>query len=190
MAESTSSRLDALNTPATVSIVRFISAALLLCLLDQRNQTLTLIGRHLVFSRMQMRSECFFQRAAKKRLQHALKCSASGLAFGLARNIDHLPTALPSSQISLFFQDVHHSSNRHRCRRRGNGFDDFVHSRLPKRKDSIHDLSLASTECRWVRHHSLLQSRRSHSRPTNLAARVVNIFNVRCCECKAIALIY
>jgi hypothetical protein len=29
-AESTSRRLDALNTPATVSIVRFISAALLL----------------------------------------------------------------------------------------------------------------------------------------------------------------
>ena len=44
---------------------------------------------------MQMRGECFFQRAAKKRLQHSLKCAASGLVFRLARSIDHLPAALP-----------------------------------------------------------------------------------------------
>src|SRR4051794_31273448 len=116
-AESTSSRLVALNIPAKLSIVRFISAALLLCLFDQRNQPLTLVGRHSVLSRMQMRGERFFQRAAKKRLQHTLKCAAPGLVFGLARNINHLPTALPSSKMSLFFQDVHHSSHRHRRRR-------------------------------------------------------------------------
>src|SRR6267142_3129661 len=108
-AESTSSRLDALNTPATVRIVRFISVALLLCLFDQRNQPLALVCRHLVLPRMHMRGECIFQRAAKKRLQHTLKGAASGLVFGQTRNIDHLPTALPSSKMSLFFQDVHHS---------------------------------------------------------------------------------
>src|SRR5262245_18722770 len=42
-AESTSSRLDALNSLTTVSTVRFISTALLLCLFDQRNQPLTLV---------------------------------------------------------------------------------------------------------------------------------------------------
>src|SRR5205807_3131734 len=62
-AESTSSRLDAPNTPATVRIVRFISAPLLLCLLDQRDQPPALVGRQLVLSRMQMRGQRFFQGA-------------------------------------------------------------------------------------------------------------------------------
>src|SRR5215831_21173590 len=87
-AESAKSRLDALVTPASMSIVRFMLVALPLCLLDQRNQPLTLVGRHLVLPRMQMGGERFFERAAKKSLQHTLKRVAAGLGFGQARNIN------------------------------------------------------------------------------------------------------
>ena len=95
---------------------------------------------------MQMGGEGFFQRAAKKRLEHALKGPASGLVFRLTRRIDHLPAALPPPEVSLFLQDVHHPANRHRRRRGGNGFDDVVYRRFAERKDSIHDLAFASAE--------------------------------------------
>src|SRR5262249_40587644 len=125
-AESAKSRLDALVTPASMSIVRFILVALQLCLFDQRDQPLALVGRHLLFPRLQIRGERIFKRAAKKSLQHTLERVAAGLGFGQARNIDHLPTAFPPPEMSLFLQDVHHSPHRHGCRRGRNGFDDFV----------------------------------------------------------------
>jgi hypothetical protein len=50
IAESNSSRLEALNTPATANIVRFMLSALLLGLFDQCDQTLTFIIRHLVLA--------------------------------------------------------------------------------------------------------------------------------------------
>src|SRR5262249_8373221 len=111
-AESAKSRLDALVTPASMSIVRFMLVALPLCLLDQRNQPLALVGRQLVLPRMQMGGERFFERAAKKRLQHALKGAAPGLVLRLPRSVDHLPATLPPPEVPLLFQDVHHSSHR------------------------------------------------------------------------------
>src|SRR6516165_6125202 len=98
---------------------------------------------------MQMGRERFFERAAKKRLQHALKGAATGLVFRLARSVDHLPATLPPPEVPLFFQDVHHSAHRHGRRRGRNGFDDLVDSRFPERKDSVHDLTLASTKFGW-----------------------------------------
>ena len=78
-AKSTSNRLDALKLSAIVGSMPFISASLLLSLLDQFNQSLAFFRRHAVLPGMQMRGNRFFQRAAKKCFQHALESETSGL---------------------------------------------------------------------------------------------------------------
>jgi len=104
-----------------------------------------------------MRRQRFFERPTEKSLQHLLECAPAGLALGLARRVYNLAAVLAAPQMSFVFQDVHHSSDRHRGRRRGNCFDDLVDRRLPQCKDRIHNLPLAAAQLRRFGHHQFLR---------------------------------
>jgi hypothetical protein len=112
---------------------------------------MSLSGFQSVLPRHEMRRQRLLQRPAKKCLQHFLQRAVPGLRFCLTWKINNFPPLSAPLQIRFSLKNMHHASHSHRRRRIRYRFDNLIHCRLPQCKNSIHNLTLTTTQFRRIR---------------------------------------